>query len=76
MKARPQWAEERTGDDTVISVFTWMVSFFIFWGTSIPELGRSPGGSHCNPLQYSCLENPVDRGVWTVMVHRVAKSWT
>jgi len=41
----------------------------------IPELGRSPGG-HSNPLQYSCLENPKDRGVWQATVHRVAKSWT
>ena len=30
----------------------------------IPGLGRSPGGGHGNPLQYSCLENPMDRGVW------------
>ena len=33
---------------------------------SIPGLGRSPGGGHGNPLQYSCLENPMDRGVWWV----------
>ena len=31
---------------------------------SIPRLGRSPGGEHGNPLQYSCLENPMDRGAW------------
>ena len=31
---------------------------------SIPGLGRSPGGRNCNPLQYSCLKNPVDRGLW------------
>ena len=43
---------------------------------SIPELGRSPGGGHDNPLQYSCLENPMDRGVWQATVHRVAKSQT
>ena len=41
---------------------------------SIPESGRSPGGKHGNSLQYSCLENPTDRGAWRVMVHRVAKS--
>ena len=41
----------------------------------IPVLGRSPGGGHDNPLQYSCLENPMDRGAWQVSVHRVAKSW-
>ena len=42
---------------------------------SIPGSGRSPGGRHDNPLQYSCLENPMDRGVWQATVHRVAKSW-
>ena len=35
-----------------------------------------PGGVHGNPLQYSCLENPMDRGAWRATVHRVAKSWT
>ena len=44
--------------------------------SSIPELGRSPGGGHGNPLQYSCLENPMDRGAWQTTVHRVAKSQT
>ena len=43
---------------------------------SIPGLGRSPGGGHGNPLQYSCLENPADREAWWVAVHRVTKSWT
>ena len=43
---------------------------------SIPGWGRSPGGGHGNPLQYSCLENPMDRGAWLGTVHRVAKSWT
>ena len=42
--------------------------------SSVPWwLGRSPGGGHGNPLQYSCLENPVDRGVWQATVHGVAK---
>ena len=41
---------------------------------SIPGLGRSPGGGHGNALQYSCLENPMDRGVWWATIHRVAKS--
>ena len=41
---------------------------------SIPGSGRSPAGGHGNPLQYSCPENPMDRGVWQVTVHRVAKS--
>ena len=38
--------------------------------------GRSPGGGHGNPLQYSCLENPMGRGAWQSTVHRVTKSWT
>ena len=42
----------------------------------IPGSGRSPGGGHGNPIQYSCLENPVDRGAWLATVHRVTKSWT
>ena len=41
---------------------------------SIPGMGRSPGGGHGNPLQYSCLENPMDRGAWKTTVLRVAKS--
>ena len=40
----------------------------------IPGLGRSPGGGHGNLLQYSCLENPMDRGGWQAAVHGVAKS--
>ena len=40
---------------------------------SIPGLGRSPGGEHGKPLQYSCLENPKDRGAWWATVHRVAE---
>ena len=40
----------------------------------IPESGRSPGGGHSNPLQNSCLENPMDRGAWWATVHRVAKT--
>ena len=43
---------------------------------SIPGLGRSPGEVHGNPLQYSCLENPMNRGPWWITVHRVAKSQT
>ena len=41
---------------------------------SIPGSERSPGGGHGNPLQYSCLENPMDRGARRAMVHRVAES--
>ena len=43
---------------------------------SIPGLGRSPGGGHGRPLQYSCLENHTDRESWWATVHGVAKSWT
>jgi len=42
----------------------------------VPGSGRSPGGGHGNPLQYSCLENPVDRRAWQAAVHMVAKSRT
>ena len=42
----------------------------------IPGSLRSPGGGHVNPLQYSCLENPIDRGAWQSTVHGVAKSRT
>ena len=41
---------------------------------SVPGSGRSPGGQHGNPLQYSCLENSMDRGAWQATVHGVAKS--
>ena len=43
---------------------------------SIPGWGRSPGGGNGNPLQYSCLGNPMDRGAWQTTVHRVAKNQT
>ena len=42
----------------------------------IPGSGRSPGERNGNPLQYSCLEDPMDRETWWVTVYRVAKSWT
>ena len=42
----------------------------------IPGLVRSPGGGNDKPLQYSCLENSIDRGVWQNTVHGVVKSWT
>ena len=38
-----------------------------------PGLGRSPGGGHGNPLEYSCLQNPMDRGAWQATVHRAAE---
>ena len=43
---------------------------------SIPGSGRFPGGGHGNPLQYYCLENPMDRGGWEATAHRVTKSQT
>ena len=42
----------------------------------IPGSGRSPGEGRGNPLQYSCLQNPLDRGAWQATVYGVAKSWT
>jgi len=42
----------------------------------IPGLGRSPGEGSDNPLQYSCLGNPMDRGTWWATVRGAAKSWT
>ena len=41
---------------------------------SAPSSGRSPGGGHGNPLQYSCLENPMDRAAWGAAVHMVTES--
>ena len=43
---------------------------------SVPGSGRSPEGGHGNPFQYSCLENPMDRGGWQAEIHRVAESDT
>ena len=43
---------------------------------SIPGAAGSPGRGHCNPPQYSCLENPMDRGAWWAIVHGAAKSQT
>ena len=42
----------------------------------IPGLGKPPRGRHSNPLQYSSLENPKDRGPWRATVHRVPQSWS
>ena len=43
---------------------------------SLPGPGRSPEGGNVNPLQYSCLENSMDRGAWQAKVHGVTKRWT
>ena len=50
----------------------------VIWETqsSTPGLGRSPGEGNGNPLQYSCLENPMDGGAWRATGHGVADSWT
>ena len=42
----------------------------------IPGSGKYPGGGHSNPLQYSCLENTISRGVWQATIDGLAKSWT
>ena len=42
----------------------------------MPVSGKSPGGEHGNPFQYSCLKNPTDRGAWWTTVHSVTNSWT
>ena len=44
--------------------------------SSVPGLGRSPGGGNDSPLQYSRLENPMDRGAWQATVRGITKSWT
>ena len=43
--------------------------------SSVPGLGRSPGGGHGSPLQYSCLENLTNREAWRATIHRAVKSW-
>ena len=43
---------------------------------SVPGSGKTPGGGHSNPIQYSWLEKPMDRGAWWATVYRVTKSWT
>ena len=48
----------------------------VTWDSQIPALGRSPGGENGNPLQYSCLENPMDRGAWLATIHAVKESRT
>ena len=48
----------------------------IKYAGSMPWSGKFPGGRHGNPLQYSCLDNSMDRGAWQAIVHRVTKSQT
>ena len=66
--------------ESLFCLFVWLVFFFFFGlllrydNLVIPGSGRSPGEGNGNPLQYSCLENPMDRGAWWDMVHGVAES--
>ena len=66
---------------------TWIWATRVWWLTLVRNSsagdsglisgwGRSPGEGNGNPLQYSCLENPMDRGAWQATVHKVEKSWT
>ena len=48
----------------------------VTWIRSLPESEKSPGGGNDNPFQYSCLDNPKDKGAWWATVHGVTKSWT
>ena len=67
-----------------IHIYTWLPKWLIGKESTfqaidlslIPELGRFPGEGNGNPLQYPCLGNPMNRGVWWATVHGVTKSWT
>ena len=59
-----------------VSVFLPLFAALHFTPCIIPGLGRSPGGGNGNPLQYSYLENSMDRGAWQAVVHEVTKNWT
>ena len=60
------------GDSLVAQMVKRLPSTWETWG-SIPRSGRSPGEENGNPLQYSCLVNPMDRGAWWAALHGVAK---
>ena len=68
------WVQEN------LEIFLFFKKYFVYlFGkdmSSIPGLGRSPGGGNGNPLQYSCLENPTDWGAWLTTVNGVAVSQT
>ena len=70
-------ARKQTGPSEVVLVVKHLPANARDMGDAglIPGLGRSSGGDG-NPLQYSCLENPLDRGAWWATVHGAAKSWT
>ena len=68
--------EKNPKNNTYTHTHTYVSVFNAGRVVSIPGLGRSPGGGRGNPLQSSCLENPMDRGAWRATVHRVAQSQT
>ena len=61
---------QRLGDVVLVRIHEIYLLYLAYWS------GRSPGAGNGHPLQYSCLENPLDRGTWQATVHRVTKSWT
>ena len=63
-------------NDSVVKNLPAMQEMQEMWVGLIPGSGRSPGGEDVNPLQYSCLENPMDRGAWQATVHRITRSQT
>ena len=72
-------------DITILNIWTSLVAQMVkrlptMWETRVQShfllQGRSPGEGNGNPLQYSCLENPMDEGAWWAKVHGVTKSWT
>ena len=70
--------EFRAGDHTsvTLSLINWVISHKLFQSLNPSFLWGSPGGGNGNPFHYFCLENPMDRGAWWAVVHRVTKSWT
>ena len=82
------WGHKESDTTEWRSINTGNLKWFLWWLSSkestckagdlgsSPGLGKSPGGGHGNPLQYSHLENPMGRGAWKATVHGVAKSWT
>ena len=75
LRKRATEAQEGHGEMVMLALgFRSQVMLVVRDMSSIPGWGRSLGGGHGNPLQYSCLENPMDRGTSWAMVHRVTKS--
>ena len=79
LQINKKWEKDNLGFD-ILGIPQWLSDKEFAWNVgdvgSIHGSGRSAGGGHGNPLQYSCLENPMHRGAWRVMVHEVTKSWT